>query len=92
VTTGWFEGAVTSAAPAVLDELNRRLDDQLRNDDPTQRSLERMDWALQRRAQTPPAQRDERWHRAVDLVLDHRLKLMADRDRGYRLVDNRRLS
>ena len=84
MTTAWFDRAVTAAAPAVRDAFVRQVDEQ------TQRALERVDWALESRAETPPAQRDERWHRTVDLILDRRLDLMTDLKRGFRVVDRRR--
>jgi hypothetical protein len=93
----WLQNAITAAAPALRRELRRQLtepvDAYLRTGaaptDPTTAALVVIDANLQRRSQTPADQRGPGWHQATDFALDYRLRLMADRARGYRVTDRR---
>jgi hypothetical protein len=89
----WFERAIGSAAPAIRREIANQLanpvDEYLgtsASPDLITESLTVMDGNLRRRAATPPSRRGPEWTRAVNLVLDYRLMLMAHRDHGCSLV------
>ena len=96
----WLQKAITAATPALKRELHRQLTDRadtfLRTGaapvDPVAAALETIDRSLQRRAETPPERRGLGWREAADLALDYRLQLMAERERGFRIVDRRTAS
>ena len=88
--SGWLEAAV------VQNALDHTLRQQIVEDilcggaeraDPTTEALGRIDRSLAALTGIPRDQRGQRWHASVDWLLAARLRHMADRDRGYRVVD-----
>lgn len=57
----------------------------------TSADLARVDRALTRLARAPVGMRDEGWQGEVDALLARRSVLMADRDRGFRIRDRRKV-
>lgn len=57
----------------------------------TPSDLARVDRALTRLARVPVGARDEGWQGEVDALLARRSVLMADRDRGFRIRDRRKV-
>lgn len=95
----WLEQAITAAAPAIMRGFERQLANPVDAYlgvtvppavDPTREAFTIIDNSLRRRADTPADRRGPGWQRAVDIALDCRLNLMADRDRGFRIVGHRR--
>lgn len=58
---------------------------------PVQAELFRVDRALARLSLIPPGMRDELWRAKADTLLTRRAELMAERDRGFRVSDRRRV-
>jgi hypothetical protein len=54
-------------------------------------AMVRVDRALAGLARVHPDLRDEAWHTAVDALLVERSALAAERDRGFRVTDRRKV-
>ncbi|NUT90808.1 MAG: hypothetical protein HOY78_02145 [Saccharothrix sp.] len=59
--------------------------------DPAVAGMVRVDRALVGLARVHPDLRDEAWHAAVDALLVERSALTAERDRGFRVTDRRKV-
>lgn len=88
----WFQDSVTRHERQLRDAVAYGLADLVRADraDPTSTALDVVDNALARAA--ADVRRTGAWSSVVDVLLDYRLNVMADRDRGYRVVERRRLT
>jgi len=84
----WLDDVLARHEQELRAAVARRLDDLVRTDraDPTTAALGVVDNALARAAAR--FRRTGEWSPVLDVLLDYRLNVMADRDRGYRLVDH----
>lgn len=60
-------------------------------DDPVRSGLAKADRALRGLSLVPRGARDEAWRSSVDGWLRERFALMAERDRGFRVSDRRKV-
>lgn len=90
--SGWFDQALASQEQQLREAVAQRLDALARTArvDPTTAALDAVDGALAGAAERFTRTRE--WSPVLDVLLDYRLNVMADRDRdrGYRLADHRR--